>query len=76
MTVDPLTHMNRARQRDIYFQPPGMGVGGDIRRWSRISRNTRPQRLEKQIQRKIDFPAQARVTSVECVDINVGFIKG
>jgi hypothetical protein len=49
VTIDPLTQMNRARQRYIHLQPPGMGVGGDIGRRSRISRNTGPQRLEEQI---------------------------
>lgn len=30
VTVDPLTHMNRARQRHIHLQPPGMCMRGDI----------------------------------------------
>jgi hypothetical protein len=67
--------MNRTRQRHIHLQPPGMGVRGDIGGRSRISRNTRPQRLEEQIQRQINFAAQARVTRVEGVHINVGRIK-
>ena len=30
VTVDPLTHMNCARQRHIHLQPTRMRVGGDI----------------------------------------------
>ncbi len=75
VAINPLTHMNRTRQRHIHLQPPGMGVRGDIGGRSRIGWNTRPQRLEEQIQRQINLPAQARVTCVEGVHINVGRIK-